>query len=352
MTISTETSPAASRYDAPTARLVLPNDATEEQWHAVRRSGIGGSDVAAILGLDRYRGPLHVYEAKHGRDTFTGSEAAEIGTEIEDFIARLFSKRSGIPIATPPGTLAHVDRPWMLANVDRYALWDAESGAVAGPVECKNRSEHQASDWEDGAVPDAPAIQCHWYMAVGGWDVGYVAALVGGNKLRWSRLERDEELIGYLVEHCGAWNQRHVIEGFPPEPGGLETTTELLAKLWSVKPDTFAEIDVSKAKALRARHAELKAQEKALDAELVAVENEMRALAGEKEVVQASGKPAWSWKGNGVFASKKFTEAHPELAAAYTRMVPAIDTDRLKADHPETYAAFRARVLRVPAKGI
>ncbi|QKW07010.1 YqaJ viral recombinase family protein [Streptomyces sp. NA04227] len=342
----------AARVEAPTARLLLPADASREEWEATRRAGIGGSDVAAILGLGggKYTSPRHVFEAKHGRPDEVSSEAAEIGTEIEGFIARMFTKRSGIPVVMPPGTLVNVNRSWMLANVDRYAL--DETGQVSGPLECKNRSAYQIDDWEDGKIPDAPAIQCHWYMAVGGWSHGYVAALVGGNTIRWSRLERDEEMIGYLVDYCGSWYQRHVVEGFEPPADGYEATTNLLAKLWSVKAQTIAEIDVVKAKELRARRADLKEQEKALAADLRLVENEMRLLTGENEVAQAGGKAAWSWKANGTFASKKFREAHPELAAKYTHMVEAIDTEGLKVDHPEIYDEHRARVLRVPAKGV
>lgn len=338
--------------EAPTARLLLPASASREEWEATRRAGIGGSDVAALLGLGggKYTSPRHVYEAKHGRPDEVNSEAAEIGTEIEDFVAHLFSKRSGLNVATPHGTLVHNEHPWMLANVDRYVLDD--TGAVAGPLELKNRSEYQIDDWEDGAVPDAPAIQLHWYLAVGGWSHGYVAALVGGNKLRWSRLERDEEMIGYLVDYCGTWYQRHIVEGFPPPADGYEATTNLLAKLWSVKAETIAEIDVAKAKELRARRAELKEREKTLADELRTVENEMRLLTEDHEVAKAGGKAAWSWKANGTFASKRFTEAEPELAAAYTHLVPALDLDRLKAEEPAVYDRYRARVLRVPAKGV
>ncbi|MEU1815213.1 lambda-exonuclease family protein [Streptomyces roseifaciens] len=338
-----------STMEAPSARLLLPSGAPRHEWEATRRAGIGGSDAAALLGLNKYQGPRHVFEAKHGRADEVKSEAAEIGTEIEDFIANLFSKRSGIPIATPPGTLVHNEHSWMLANVDRYALWDAETGAVAGPVECKNRSEYQLLDWEDG-IPDAPAIQCHWYMAVGGWDVGYVVALVGGNKLRWHMIQRDEEMIGYLVDYCGKWYQRHVVEGFPPPADGLEATTELLAKLWSVKPEDVAEVDLARAKELRARRVDIKARQELLADELRTVENEMRLVAGKSEIVKAGGQTAWTWKQNGTFAAKKFAAAHPDLAAQYTRMMPTLDVDALKAEHPETYAEYRARVLRVPAK--
>ncbi|MEU6628348.1 YqaJ viral recombinase family protein [Streptomyces parvus] len=335
--------------EAPTARLLLPADAPEEQWHAVRAAGIGGSDVAAILGLDKYRGPRHVFEDKHGRPTFKGSEAAEIGTEIEGFIAGLFSKRSGVPIAMPPGTLVHAEHDWARVNVDRYTC-DAD-GAVTGLLECKNRSAYQLDDWEEG-VPDAPALQTHWGMAVGGWTHGYVAALVGGNRLIWHRLERDEEMVAYLLDYCGKWFQRHVVEGFEPDADGLESTTELLSKLWSVKAEAVAEIEVTQAKELRARHADVKARQKALAEELRLVETEMKLLTGENEVAKCGKQPAWTWKANGTFASKQFAEAHPDLAAEYTHMAPALDMTRLKEEQPKVYAEFRARKLLVPAKGI
>jgi putative phage-type endonuclease len=339
--------------EAPTARLLLPASASREEWEATRRAGIGGSDVAAILGLGngKYTSPRHVYEAKHGRPVPVTSEAAEIGTEIEDFIAQLFSKRSGVRVGMPPGTLVHREHSWMLVNVDRYT-YGPDSDVVTGLLECKNRSEYQADQWEDGAVPDAPAIQTHWGMAVGGWGHGYVAALVGGNKLRWSRLERDEEMIGYLIDYCGRWFQRHVVEGFPPPADGYEATTDLLAKLWSVKPETIAEVDVAKAKELRARRADLKAQEKALADALRTVENEMRLLTGTAEIAKAGGKPAWTWKQNGNFGAKEFAEAEPELAAAYTHMVPALDLERLKTEKPKVYQQYRGRRLLVPAKGV
>lgn len=354
MTITTTersgaSAPAAGRPDAPTARLLLPAGAPEQEWHAVRRSGIGGSDVAGILGLaGKYNSPRRVFEKKHGRlADDVDNEYMEVGREIEGFIAYLFGKRTGIQIATPPGTLVHTERSWMLANVDRYALDD--SGHVAAPIECKNRSEYQITDWEDG-VPDAPALQAHWYMAVGGWSYAWVAALVGGNKLRYHRLERDEEMVGELIDFCGQWYQRHIVEGFPPPADGLEDTKNILGLLWHAKADDIVEVDLAKAKDLRARRADLREQAKTVDNELTAVENEMRLLTGEAEFAKCGNSTAWSWKQNGTFSSKRFREEQPELAAQYVRTVEEIDTDRLKTDHPTTYEQYRARMLRVPTK--
>ena len=37
---------------------------TREEWLSARRTGIGGSDIAAILGLSPWRTPLDVYRDK------------------------------------------------------------------------------------------------------------------------------------------------------------------------------------------------------------------------------------------------------------------------------------------------
>ncbi|MFE3033093.1 YqaJ viral recombinase family protein [Streptomyces canus] len=344
-------------YGAPTARLLLPagdlNDpAYRAQWEEVRRSGIGGSEVAKILGLNKYQGPRHVFEEKHGRPVPMDdqlAEYAEVGLEIEDFIAHLFTKRTGIPAVPTPGTLANTDRPWMRSNVDRYAL-DPETGAVGAPVELKNRSAYQLDDWQDG-VPDGPALQVHWNMAVGGWSYGWAVALVGGNTLRYHRVERDEELVGTLIDVCGRWFQRHVIEGYPPPADGLEATKDLLGQLWRVKPTDVVEVSRTKAEKLRKRRASLIAQIKELDEQRTTVENEMRLICGSTaSVAEVDGNKAWSYVANGTFSPKRFEKHYPVIAAMSRTTKEVLDVELIKEKYPTEYADCCARVLRVPTK--
>lgn len=343
---STQAAKLGPLPEAPAARLLLGRRASRQKWEAARREGIGGSDVAALFGLaGKFSSPRHVFEEKHGRPTFRETEPAEIGREIEGFVARMFTKRSGLKTRVPSGMIQNLERPWMRANVDRYVL-DADGNVVA-PLELKNRSEYQADDWEDG-VPDGPALQAYWYMAVGGWDHAYVAALVGGNKLRWFRLERDEEIITEIVEHCEAWYQRHVLEGFPPPADGLEATTSLLARLWDVQPEKVIDIPADKAEALLAKEARMTERVKVAEEQLRSVQNEMRLLAGDAEIVRSGGKPVWTNKQNSTFSPKRFHAEYPELAEKYTHKVPALDMDRLKAESADEYRLCRARQLRVP----
>ncbi len=45
---------------------LLPADAPVADWLAARRKGIGGSDVAAVIGVSKYAGPTRVYYDKLG----------------------------------------------------------------------------------------------------------------------------------------------------------------------------------------------------------------------------------------------------------------------------------------------
>lgn len=336
----------------PTARLVLPADAPEDQWHATRLLGLGGSDIAAVLGMHRWKGPLHVWEEKHGRGDHSDSEAAECGRELEGVIARLFSRRTNLEIAPSPGTLQNLEHAWMLANIDRLVV---ERTPVLGypsvvPLECKNRSEHQARQW-DADVPDEPALQAHWYTAVTGASHAYVAALIGGNRLRWYRLERDEELIEHLVGFCQDWWLQHIVEGTPPPPDGSRATTELLAHLWDAKEDSPVEIDPVQSVMLLQRRQALKAEMAAVTHDLAEVENRMKALLEDSEIATVGHHTVYRWPQNGNFAAARFRESEPELAAEYQHLVPAVDIDRLAAEKPEIYRKYRARVLRVPSEG-
>ncbi|MFE7928372.1 YqaJ viral recombinase family protein [Streptomyces sp. NPDC057456] len=342
--------PAVGRPDAPTAHLILPADASREEWLTVRRAGIGGSDVAAILGLDDYRGPLKVWEEKAGYQE-PENDRMRWGTRLEGVIAEGFEEETGLATAIPAGTFAHLDRPWALVNIDRHVL--DETGAVVAALELKNKSEYVAKKWEgNDEAPDAPALQAHWATAVGGYSHSYVAALLGGNRLTVFRQERNEELIAELFRICGEWYQRHIIEGVRPPADGAKGTKDFLAALYEVKPEAIKEIPLDEAKALRARRASLKDQAKALEDQLTEVENQMRDTAGSNAVVKSGKGVAWTWKPTGRFSDKQFRELRPDLVKKYTTTVEVIDGARVKADLPEIHTKCRARVLLVPAKEI
>ncbi|MFJ6748298.1 YqaJ viral recombinase family protein [Streptomyces sp. NPDC091266] len=341
-----------SRAVAPTAVLVAPAGSEHAHWLASRRHGIGGSDIAAVLGMSRYTSPIELYLDKVGElgDVPRSPELVEAafwGHQHEPTIAKVFAERTGLGVAEGPGMLAHVERRWMLANVDRYVIEKGER-APSSLLEIKTRSAFQLDEWLLG-VPDGPALQTHWYLAVTGYTHAHVAALLGGNRLLIHRIERDDGLVEHLAEIVGRFWQ-NVLDRIPPPPDGSEATRELLAHLYDVAPDSVTVADPATVLPLLKQRAAIKVNEQLVADELRLVDNQLKATAGTAEVVKADGETAFTWKQNGTFAAKKFADAHPDLAAQYTHHVTALDTKRLAAEHPDLFRKFRARRLVVPAK--
>ncbi|MEV5567586.1 lambda-exonuclease family protein [Streptomyces sp. NPDC052196] len=335
----------------PTGVVAAPAGLDREQWLTVRRKGVGGSEVAAILGMSKYTSPIEVYLDKRGELPLDRpqhpdlAEAAYWGLAQEPLIAKAFADRTGLSVIEGPGTLANVERSWMLANVDRYVLTAGES-TPSSLLEIKTRSAYQLDEWT-GGVPDGPALQTHWYLAVTGYEHAHVAALLGGNRLMVHRVERDEALIGQLVAIVGEF-WRGVLDGTPPAVDGSEATEELLGHLYAVTPDRVAVADPAEVLPLLERRRELKAREQRTADELREVDNRLKATAGEAEVVKVQGRTAYTYKQNGPLSQKRFIAAHPGLAQQYTHRVDVLDTKSLAAQCPDEFRAHRARRLVVP----
>jgi putative phage-type endonuclease len=332
----------------PTGRLIAPPGLPREEFLKLRLDAVGGSDIAGIIGFDRRTPAFKLYLEKRGelpdlpRPAWL-EETADIGAEMEEFIAARFARMTGTRVE-PIGTLEHVDRPWMRVNLDRKVL-----GCPDGPcfVECKNRSEYQYDDWRD-SVPDEPALQVHWGIGTSGYNHGHLAALIGGNKFRHVRIDRDDTLIGYLVD-AGERFMEQVRTGTPPPIDGSDATAELLAHLFEVRPGAIKELDPLVIGPLLAEREQLKAEVKQSEKRLAEIDNGLIAELGDAEVGQYANQVLYTAKANGVFAPKRFEHAYPEIAARLRKSVDVLDLNAVKEQYPDEYRACRARVIR-PAK--
>lgn len=171
-----------------TATRVGNFEAQSPEWHALRASGIGGSDIAAICQTSPWTSPFALWAKKTGRieDTVGASEAAEWGNILEPVILDQFEKRSGLTVHRDVGTWAHNDRPWQLANPD--AIWEDAEGNL-GIIEVK--TSRYEDDWANG-VPEYYRTQVLWYAQTFGFNTTiYVVALFAGSKYRTYELTPD-----------------------------------------------------------------------------------------------------------------------------------------------------------------
>ncbi|MCE1270677.1 MAG: YqaJ viral recombinase family protein [Acinetobacter sp.] len=203
-----------------------------EKFLAGRKKGIGGSDVAAILGFSPYKSPYQLWLDKTGRSERKESqnESAHFGNLLEDVVAKEFSRRSGMKVQRVTQQLFLEEHPWALGNIDRAVINPEISGNVRFKdgalttdqlLECKTASEYMSKLFgEEGSdqVPDYYLTQCLWYLMITGCQVIHLAVLIGGNKFRMYRIERDDDLIESIFKQVKAFWFNHVIADVPPDP--------------------------------------------------------------------------------------------------------------------------------------
>jgi len=110
-----------------------------------RSKFIGGSDAAGVLGMSRWDTPLSVWCEKTGQfiKPEVESEAAELGRELEDYVAKRFSRKTGKTVIRASDTFFHADHNFLGANVDRLIEGeDAGLDASVVTLDCRTDEEH------------------------------------------------------------------------------------------------------------------------------------------------------------------------------------------------------------------
>ena len=177
----------------------------EQAWLEHRTKGVGGSDMSAILGISHYATPLDVWLSKTGRNNpeKLDSWAIRKGNRMEGELRQWF-KDTHPELEVWDGTdlsLTSRHYPHMLASLDGY-IYDPTTESF-GVLECKTANSYRAQDWRDDdgnpCIPDYYACQVQHYLAVTGWQWGYVIADTSGVEPLIIRFERDEEDIAAIV---------------------------------------------------------------------------------------------------------------------------------------------------------
>lgn len=177
-----------------------------------RTKFLGGSDVAGIMGLSRWKTPYSIWAEKTGRiqNDLSNSEAAEIGAELEEYVARKFEKKTGIKLRRDPRDFKHPDYEYMAGHIDRMVL-DGES-----IFEAKTCSAWKEKEWAGEEIPQEYILQIMWYMGLVGRKRGWVAVLIGGQKFVWKEILFDQRLFDKMVEAARNFWEEFVLKDVAP----------------------------------------------------------------------------------------------------------------------------------------
>jgi len=99
---------------------------SREEWLTERRTHIGASDVAAILGMDPRRGPLAVYESKVHGHSQEDNDWMRFGRDVEGAIANMYAAKTKRDVEDLGGTWfqPHSSVSFLSSTLDRVT-WEA-----------------------------------------------------------------------------------------------------------------------------------------------------------------------------------------------------------------------------------
>ena len=294
---------------------VLTATANTPEWLLARKSIIGASEVACILGLSKWSTPLGIYLDKLNPNvTDDMTEWQEWGHRLEEPIAGWVADKQGLTVLPSPGLLQSIAYPWLGATPDRVT----DRGE---PVELKTSDRFMADTWADG-VPDNYRIQVLVQMIVLGARRGYLAVLHGGNRPEFYVIEWDQAVVDQILDITRSFWHDNVLALCPPEP----TTSDELALTHRDSGETLAGderllmawyLDGQERSAYKAAEEQIEAV-KAAYKELLNITN--------TSTLTYQGKALYTWKRpkpSTSFDMALFKAEHPALVDMYTREHPA-----------------------------
>ena len=299
--------------------------AGHEEWLAIRRQYIGGSDAGAIIGMNPYNSAFSVWAEKTGRvPEFEGNVSTRVGTYLEDIVAHMFMEETGKKVQRLNFTIVNPEYPFACANIDREVIGE---DAV---LEIKTTNSFvNTKKFKTGEYPEQWYCQMSHYLAVTGAKKAYLAVLSECRDFRVFELERDEEEINALMNAEKWFWDSYVVTGKTPPADGHSATSDTIKELFQT--DGGGSLDLGTIDATFERRKTLNQHMKDLKTELDSIDNSIKLLMGSASSATC-GRFSVSWK---------------------TQNTSGLDRERIKADYPDidfSKYTTQSRVFRVTEK--
>ena len=324
--------------------LAIPTkDLPREDWLRLRQSGIGGSDISAIMGFNPYKTAYDLYHDKINDVVEDAqSDAAYWGTILEGVVAKEYALRNDCKVQKVNYMIRHPKFDFALANIDRAVINPSISGNVRLKdgklttdklLEVKTASEYMKNVWGDEAsdqVPDNYNLQCQWYMGITGVDECDLALLLGGNKYRQYNIKFDAELFEIMIDEAQNFWVNHVLARVEPTPTTLANAKQKYA---TSTPDSVLNIafDDDAVIAVVDRYTDLKEQEKELKEKLEQAQTDVINLIEDNEALTIDGELVMTYKaqkGRETFDKKGCLKAYPQLAEQFAEFTKTGEVSR------------------------
>ena len=306
---------------------------TQEEWQTYRRNqkGLGGSDIAAALGVSSYKTPRRLWAELAGvieRKDISHLPAVKMGHKLEPIVADLFAEQTGLKVRRNNWILQHDTIDYLYANIDREVIMPDGSRAV---LECKTANYNSRKMWQGEQVPKEYMAQCQYYMAITGASKCFLAVLIGGVDFEYWEIDRNEKIIADILEGAAAF-WRCVETGAEPSLDGSEDAAKLLL-------ETYREAEASKTITLDHTDYEkievreiLQKQKAELEQQINTIDNYFKEQIGKAGAVTALVKDRevkWGITKRKKVDTKALKAAYPSIVQRYEAAAAKFTTEEI-----------------------
>lgn len=293
---------------------------TREEWLDVRKSGIGSSEVATIVGLNPWETPYQLWRRKVGIDAPKEENfAMKAGHYLEDAVSRFWADETGREIIKRSAVdwiIRDNDRPYLQVSPDRtyWLTGEKRNDTNKGILECKTtQMEVDADD-----LPKHWFCQVQYQLGVAGLEHGSLAWLCSGREFGYKDIDLVPDFYQWLVEEVSRFWQDNILARV--EPSAVSVKDVLLkynrhadGKIVEVGADIF-----DACSELR----EIKKQIKGLETTQAELEERIKLAFGDAEGISFDGQTLATWKApkpSQKFDAKAFQSDDPETYSKYVK---------------------------------
>jgi putative phage-type endonuclease len=269
---------------------------TREEWLAERSTYLGASDGPTVLGINPFKTPYQLWAEKTGAaepEDLSDKECVEFGNRLERPVAEAFGDRTGrhVEMWTRHLLLRDTARSYVGCTPDATQMCPVRG---PGNLQIKTTNEFAAKDWKK-EPPLYYQVQFQQELHVRHMDWGSVAVLIGGQRLRYFDITRDDEFIHETLLPALDKFWTLVRSNVPPEIDGSEGTTAMLKRM---HPNDNGNTVTLPDEALAHTRviADCKEAIKNLKAEQTAAENKIKAAIGSNTFGLLPDGRLWTWK--------------------------------------------------------
>lgn len=287
-----------------------------KQWVKARRTSLGGSEVAAVLGHSQYTTPLRLWMIKKGLiEPMQGNAVTEFGHVFEPVMAEKFTQLTGLKTRNAPKTYAHAHHPYLRGNIDRQIM-ASNTHPGTGLLELKTTTSYRLKHL-DGPYPVEWKYQIQFYLALTGYEYAYLL-IYERDTAEYHKpiiIFRDQRFIDDMIAKVTTWWDRHIVGGVRPDPINGEDRLILFPE---AKSDVVVEA-TPKAYGYYTELLDIKERIKKLESHEEHYKSLLMDQLKNAERMVVGGRNLVTWKNS---------------------TTNRLDTTRLKEDNPDLYAQY------------